>query len=158
MIVALMTSQWRRKASRHFWIKTFGWAFICIWISMASNMAAGMEVLSALSGGLIFALLKTPFYAVYEKAFHWYFPHEYPKAEPLEHQEIDLMHTTLVPAYGRDYKSAKEVKEAWEQGHDFIIANLQDTDDGRPINKEQAEGRSFNIRYCRLTKIITVKG
>lgn len=65
---------------------------------------------------------------------------------------------TLTPAYGRDFKSKKEVLEAWESGKDFIISNMFHPDDGRYINKEQAQkGDSFNIRYKKLTQICVVR-
>ena len=48
------------------------------------------------------------------------------------------MFTTLVPAYGRDYKSAKEVKADWDAGKDFQIANAFSPDDGKYINKADA--------------------
>jgi hypothetical protein len=32
---------------------------------------------------------------------------------------------TLVPAYGRDYRSAKEVKAAFETGKDFLNNRLR---------------------------------
>jgi len=68
------------------------------------------------------------------------------------------MHTTLVPAYGRDYKSGKEVQAAWDEGKDFQIANAFSPDDGKYINKQDAKpGESFNIRYKRLTQIKVIK-
>jgi len=68
------------------------------------------------------------------------------------------MYTTLVPAYGRDYKSGKEVQAAWDAGQDFQINSFGDPDDGRYINKQDAKsGQSFNIRYKRLTQIKVIK-
>jgi hypothetical protein len=67
--------------------------------------------------------------------------------------------TTLVPAYGRDYKSKKEVLAAWDEGKDFIINDNFHASDGKPINKPQAKpGEKFNIRYKKLTAICTVSG
>jgi len=68
------------------------------------------------------------------------------------------MYTTLVPAYGRDYKSAKEVKADWDAGKDFRICDMSSPDDGRLVNKPQVPGRKFNIRYKRLTAIVVVQG
>lgn len=57
---------------------------------------------------------------------------------------------TIIPAYGRDYKSAKAVKEDWESGKDFAVA-------GRYINKADAKGvGSITIRYAKLTKCIVI--
>jgi hypothetical protein len=66
---------------------------------------------------------------------------------------------TLTPAYGRDYKSAKEVKADWEANKDFIIADISSPYDGKPMNKQDAPKGTYNIRYKKLTQIcvITVK-
>jgi len=74
---------------------------------------------------------------------------------------------TLQPAYGRDYKSAKAVKEDWAAGKDFLITDQ--TGDSRQatgaacdylfINNADAskvEG-SIMVRYARNTKIVQVK-
>lgn len=68
------------------------------------------------------------------------------------------MGMTLVPSYGRDYKSGKEVREAWESGRDFTIQSFGH-DNGRQINLEDAQrtGGVFNIRYKRLTQVKVIK-
>lgn len=67
-------------------------------------------------------------------------------------------HTTLVPAYGRDYKSAKAALADWDAGKDFIIADISDPYDGKPINKEQAQaGTTYSIRYDKMKKFVGVK-
>jgi len=66
--------------------------------------------------------------------------------------------TTLVPAYGRDYKSAKAVKADWDAGKDFRIADMSHPHDGRLVNKPQVPGQRFNIRYNGLRSITTVQG
>jgi hypothetical protein len=66
---------------------------------------------------------------------------------------------TLVPAYGRDYRSAAQVREAFEGGKDFEIASIG-PDMGRYVNKPQlveAKVGEVMIRYARLTKIVAVK-
>ncbi len=70
---------------------------------------------------------------------------------------------TLIPAYGRDYKSIKQVKHDWSADKDFRICDMSCADDGRYINKTDAEGSDIKrvvIRYQRLTKqtFIEVKG
>jgi hypothetical protein len=68
------------------------------------------------------------------------------------------MYQTLVPAYGRDYKSGKEVQADWDAGKDFQIADAFSPDDGKYINKADARpGQSFNIRYKKLTQIKVIK-
>lgn len=55
---------------------------------------------------------------------------------------------TLLPAYGRTYKSAKMVKIDWEANLDFIVADMFSQFDGKPVNKEQLLGCGFvNVRY-----------
>lgn len=67
---------------------------------------------------------------------------------------------TLTPAYGRDYKSKKAALVDFNDGMDFIIADISSPWDGKPVNKEQLVGegiREVNIRYKRLTQIAVVK-
>lgn len=67
------------------------------------------------------------------------------------------MFTTLIPAYGRDYKSAKAVRDAWNEGKDFQISNAFSPDDGRYVNKSDAAiGQKFNIRYNGLRSIAVI--
>lgn len=64
---------------------------------------------------------------------------------------------TLTPAYGRDYKSAKEAKAAYNAGDDFVL-NSFDGSSGY-INKEQVDElkpRYINIRYSELRKVTVV--
>lgn len=68
---------------------------------------------------------------------------------------------TLVPAYGRDYKSAKEVKAAWEDNKDFLICDISSPDDGRYANytdiKNSKEVKRVTIRYKKLTQLVVIK-
>jgi hypothetical protein len=67
---------------------------------------------------------------------------------------------TLTPAYGRDYKSVKAVKEDFDAGKDFMINDVSSKDDGRYANKEdliQAGVKAVKIRYARLTKVTILK-
>lgn len=59
-----------------------------------------------------------------------------------------------VPAYGRDYESAKSVKEAYEQGKDF-----QDATSGQYLNKDSPfQGATvLNIRYNGMRSICVIK-
>lgn len=65
--------------------------------------------------------------------------------------------TTLIPAYGRDYKSQREVTAAWDARKDFLIAGI-DADAGRYTSKGDWSGNEVTIRYDRLRKSIVVKG
>jgi hypothetical protein len=61
----------------------------------------------------------------------------------------------LTPAYGRDYKTAKEVKAAWEAGKDFE----GDYQLGfKPVNREDIPKPStVLLRYSRNTKVASIK-
>lgn len=70
------------------------------------------------------------------------------------------MSLTLVPAYGRDYKSKKAVLDDWDANKDFLIQDISSPHDGRYINKEDAaslKSTTFNIRYKSLTQICVIK-
>lgn len=67
---------------------------------------------------------------------------------------------TVVPAYGRDYKSKKDAVADWEAGKDFRIADIgAGRDDGRYVNNADLAGQdvTVNIRYKRLTMVAVVK-
>lgn len=65
---------------------------------------------------------------------------------------------TLTPAYGRDYKSQKAVKEAWAQDKDFEVADIFHPECGRMVNRPQLKGETgVYIRYSSLRKIVKVQ-
>ena len=67
---------------------------------------------------------------------------------------------TLVPAYGRDFNSKKEVLAAWNGGKDFIIADVTNPWSGKPINladARQAGVGSVTIRYKALRQCVVVR-
>ena len=62
---------------------------------------------------------------------------------------------SAVPAYGRDYKSKKEVLADWEAGKDFLI---QDMFHSGYINKaDKPANVQLNVRYKRMTMVCTIK-
>jgi hypothetical protein len=66
----------------------------------------------------------------------------------------------LVPAYGRDYASKKEVVLGFNKGEDFVIADVSSPDNGNYCNKEdllQAGVKRVIIRYKRLKNVIVVE-
>ena len=72
-------------------------------------------------------------------------------------EAIDVF-KTLTPAYGRDYKSAKAVKEDFMAGKDFIIADITDRYDGKPCSiRDFPAGTGITLRYKRLTMLTCVK-
>jgi len=66
---------------------------------------------------------------------------------------------TLTPAYGRDYKNAKSVKDDFGNNKDFIVTDFFNPYDGKPANKSDLTGQysQVMIRYSNLMKIVVVK-
>ena len=67
---------------------------------------------------------------------------------------------TLIPAYGRDYKSAKAVKEDFASNKDFQVADMSSAYNGRYVNREdlsQSNIEKVNIRYNNLRSLTLVK-
>lgn len=71
------------------------------------------------------------------------------------------MSLTLIPAYGRDYKTQKEVISDWKAGKDFIVANLFSPWDGKLCNlqdiKNEGKEKNVMIRFSRLQKLVFIK-
>lgn len=62
-------------------------------------------------------------------------------------------YTTLVPAYGRDYKAKAALLADWAANRDFALAST-----GQLINREQVPpGTVLNFRYGGLRKVAVVK-
>ena len=62
---------------------------------------------------------------------------------------------TLLPAYGRDYKSKKSIINDLNALKDFLISHT-----GQYINKQQFKElniSSFNVRYDQQRKITNIK-
>ena len=59
--------------------------------------------------------------------------------------------TTLVPAYGRDYKSAKAVLTDFNTGKDFALQPS-----GRYASKKDLPAGTYSIRYSNLRKVLVV--
>jgi hypothetical protein len=70
-----------------------------------------------------------------------------------------LYGATLVPAYGRDYKSRKEVETAFEAGKDFQLASLFHGS-GYVSKSDFEAGDKVTLRYKSLREVTsyTVKG
>ena len=61
------------------------------------------------------------------------------------------MYLTLLPAYGRDYKSKKAFIDDIKSNRDFVVAENR-----QYINKQQFKElniNEFNIRYKNLTEV-----
>lgn len=64
--------------------------------------------------------------------------------------------TTLIPAYDRDYKSAKAVRADWEAGKDFVVADFYSKYDGKVANKEDFPAGEVRIRYGNLRQVMVI--
>jgi hypothetical protein len=70
---------------------------------------------------------------------------------------------TLVPAYGRDYKTAEDVLKDWLAGKDFQIQDVSWEFNGRYISiRDALEGGScenitFKIRFLRRTAFVLIQ-
>ena len=65
------------------------------------------------------------------------------------------MYLTLLPAYGRDYKSKKLIIDDLNNNKDFLESSSL-----RAINKQQFKElniSSFNVRYDQQRKITNIK-
>jgi hypothetical protein len=64
--------------------------------------------------------------------------------------------STLVPAYGRDYRSKKAIQDALKEGRlDFLISDISSRWDGRYINGHDLSAEGYTsvwVRYDRLRK------
>jgi hypothetical protein len=65
---------------------------------------------------------------------------------------------TLVPAYGRDYKSAEATKLSWENGADFKLQPQGCYCSIRDIELMKQNGiTDLNIRYKSLKAVLVIK-
>ena len=65
---------------------------------------------------------------------------------------------TLTPAYGRDYKSRKDVQADFDADLDFLDNSYGGS--GKPINKSQVKElgqKTVNIRFKKLTQVSVIK-
>ena len=74
-------------------------------------------------------------------------------------QRRQKMTLTLTPAYGRDYKSIAEVKQAFNNNMDFVIETIFSPHCGRYCNKSDLSRdnqKSVKIRYGKLRKVTVI--
>jgi len=65
--------------------------------------------------------------------------------------------TTVTPAYGRDPKTSREALESWENGDDWIIADISNPWDGKPCSKrDKSSLGDVMLRFNGLMDILTV--
>ncbi len=71
-----------------------------------------------------------------------------------------MKRVTLLPAYGRDYKTAKDARVDFDADKDFIIADHFSKWDGKPVNKPQLVGDNYSevtLRFCEQRKVCVVR-
>lgn len=73
-------------------------------------------------------------------------------------QQQQQTRLTLVPSYGRDYKTRDDVEAAWAAGKDFTICDVSSCYNCAQIsNRDATIGMILNIRYKRLTRVHTIE-
>ena len=66
-----------------------------------------------------------------------------------------MRYLTVTPAYGRDYRSKKEVQAAWDRGEDFQSQDFQFS--GYLNNRDKVdEDIVLMARYNKLQKIVEI--
>lgn len=66
-----------------------------------------------------------------------------------------MSYLVVSPAYGRDYKNAKDAKADWTSGKDFVNESAMFTGGGTYVNSNDWTG-SVEIRYARKTKAAVI--
>jgi hypothetical protein len=64
---------------------------------------------------------------------------------------MPTFHTTLIPAYGRDYKSKAAVQADLDAHKDFLLSTSR-----KPINDDQMRGEGMthcHVRYDHMRKV-----
>ena len=61
---------------------------------------------------------------------------------------------TLTPAYGKDYKSAKAAIAAYNEGADFILADITSPWHGKPCSARDFPSERVCLRYYNKTRIV----
>ena len=60
--------------------------------------------------------------------------------------------STLTPAYGRDYKTASDVKSDYYSGKDFILKDVSSPYHGKYCSCRDFVGETITLRYHRLSR------
>jgi len=66
-----------------------------------------------------------------------------------------MRYLSAVPAYGRDYKTKKEVLADWKAGKDFLVQDM--TDSGYININDKPSDVELHVRYKRLTMVCVIK-
>lgn len=69
------------------------------------------------------------------------------------------MELTVVPAFGRNYKTEEEVKQAWADERDFRICDKGSPWSGAYINRQQTKvGDKITVKFNMLQESIVIDG
>lgn len=63
-----------------------------------------------------------------------------------------MAYVSAIPAYGRDYTSAKAVKADWANGKDFLTVGIGSS--GYVNNADLPAGTRLQVRYAKQTKMV----
>lgn len=66
-----------------------------------------------------------------------------------------MRYVSVIPAYGRDYKSKKAVLEDWNANKDFLIQDMEYS--GYISKSDKPAHFILNIRYNKLQHICVIK-
>jgi len=67
---------------------------------------------------------------------------------------------SVIPRADSDYRSQKEVLEAWNANRDFTVSDFFSRWDGKAVNKSDHEGNGggpVKVRYGNLRKVMIIK-
>jgi hypothetical protein len=67
---------------------------------------------------------------------------------------------TIIPAYGRDYRSKKAVQADLREDKDFVVADISSRWNGSYINlsdMRESNIREISIRYAKGTKVAVIR-
>lgn len=66
----------------------------------------------------------------------------------------------VIPAYGRDYKSKKEIQKDIDENKDFTVSDISNSSYGRYCNKQDLLRDNYTamrVRYSQLKKVAIFK-
>ncbi len=64
----------------------------------------------------------------------------------------------VIPAYGRDYKTAKEAAAAWKSGKDFILADVSSPWNGKYCSCRDFPQEEMEVRFNKRQGLVMVRG
>ena len=81
---------------------------------------------------------------------------DYPILPKEDEDPVYVPTTTVIPSYGRDYPTALDAMKAWDANVDFLVADVTNRWDGKPINKSTSEtyDTPVMIRFNDKTDIV----